>query len=158
MGTWFGDDARRTLTGDTDRRAWLDTLPSLCTAICAQSGDGRTMAALLATRSWPPLRDQVDRRSRGEPSRRAASLGELGPPVAAVLAAAAACEATELRDEVVKFLNQDNDDLLPCRDGRLRAGAPLDPSARPESGLDAIARHCATRLGGATRPPAPSSR
>jgi hypothetical protein len=148
VGTWFGDDARRTMTGDTDRRAWLDSLPSLCTALCAQSGDGRTMAALVVTRSWPQLRDQADRWAHGSmPSPRAEALGELGPPIAAVLAAAAVCEAADLREEIVAFLNQDHDDLLPCAMAALQAGAPHPQAqAQQASGLDAIARHCAIRL------------
>lgn len=144
---WFGDDARPTVTGDTDRRAWLDSLPSLCTALCAPSDDGRTIAALLVVRSWAQLRAKVDLWAHGSmPSRRAKLLGELGPTVAAVLAGAAVCDATDLRDGIVGFLNQDNDDLLPCVMPALRVGAKLDPSMRHESGLDAIARHAASRL------------
>jgi hypothetical protein len=144
---WFRDDRRRPWMGGPDHRAWQDSLPSLCEALCAQSADGRTIAALLVARSWSQLRSEVDVWARGStPSRRAEMLGELGPSAAAVLAGAAACEATDLRDEIVGFLNQDNDDLLPCVMPALRAGAPLDPHARQASGLDTIARHCATRL------------
>jgi hypothetical protein len=144
---WFRDDGRRPGMGGTDPRAWLDSLPSLCGALCAQSADGRTIAALLVARSWAHLRDKVNLWARGSmPSRRAEMLREFGPPAAAVLAGAAVCGATDLRDEIVRFLSQDNDDLLPCVMPALRAGAPLDPHARQASGLDAIARHCATRL------------
>jgi len=79
------------------------------------------------------------------PSRRAEALGELGPSVAAILTAAAVSEATDLRDEIVDFLDRDNDDLLPCMIAVLRAGAPR-PESKRASGLDTIARQCATRL------------
>ncbi len=147
VGVWFRNDGWRTVASGTDRRVWLDSLPSLCAAVCSQSADGRTFAALLAAFSWGWLRNEVDAGARGStPSRRAATLGELGPAVAAVLAGSAVCGATDLRDEIVGVLSQDNDDLLACLMPALRAGALLEPDVRRESGLEAIARHCATRL------------
>jgi hypothetical protein len=144
---WFRADRRRPWMGGPDHRAWQDSLPSLCEALCAQSADGRTIAALLVAHSWAQLRDMVGPGARGSmPSQRAEMFGELGPPAAAVLAGAAVCGATDLRDEIVGFLNRDSDDLLPCVVSALRAGARLDPRIRQASGLDAIARHCATRL------------
>jgi hypothetical protein len=59
-------------------------------------------------------------------------LGELGP--------------SDLRDEAVTFLCQDNDDLVACLMPALRAARALPPDRHRESGLDAIAQHCAERL------------
>jgi hypothetical protein len=146
VGAWFrhGD---RPGAGGTDRRTWLDIMSPLCAALCGQSADGTTLATLLAARSWSWLRDQIDLSTRGQmPSRRAELLGELGPAVAGVLVSGAICRDTDLRDEIVGFLIQDNDDLIACLMPALRAGAGLDPQLRQESGLDSIAQHCTTRL------------
>ncbi len=147
VGVWFRDNGRWRVEGGADRRAWLGSLPSLCTALCAHSADGTTIAAMLAVRASAWLSGEIDRSNReATPSRRAALLGELGPSAAAVLASAAACNATDVRDGVLGNLSQDNDDLLACLLPALRSATALDPHVRPESGLETLARHSATRL------------
>jgi hypothetical protein len=148
VGAWFRDNGRWPVRSDAERRAWLGSLASLCTALCARSPDGgRTIAAMLAARSWNWLRGEVDRSTlESMPSRRAALLGELGPSAAAVLASAAACDANDLRDGILGFLSQDNEDLLACLVPALRSAATLDPHVRHGSGLDTLAAHGATRL------------
>jgi hypothetical protein len=102
---------------------------------------------MLVARSWDWLKGELDRSTReSKPSRRAALLSELGPSAAAVLTSVAACDANDLRDRILDFLSQDNEDLLTCLVPALRSGATLDPHVRSTSGLDTLAAHCGTRL------------
>jgi hypothetical protein len=80
------------------------------------------------------------------PSYRNKALGELGPAVAGLLISTAIVAAADLREEVVAFLRKDNNDLLVCTTSALRAAHKTKHRTHRESGLDVIARHCATRL------------
>jgi len=63
-----------------------------------------------------------------------------------MLLSTAVVGAADLRDEVVAFLCQDNDDLVACAMSALRAARTAAPQTRGEAGLDVLARHCTTRL------------
>jgi hypothetical protein len=80
------------------------------------------------------------------PSYRDKELGDLGPAVAGLLASTAIVAAADLREEVVTFLCHDNDELVVCAMSALRAAHKSKRHTHRESGLDVIARHCATRL------------
>ena len=147
LAAWFRDNNRWPVYGGADRRAWLDSLPSLCAAACAHSADGGVLATMLATRSWAWLRTEIEQAARqAMPSRRAQGLAALGSSVAAALASAAACGATDVRDDAVAFLSSDNDDLLALLLPAVRSASTLDPIVRIESGLDSLAAHCAAWL------------
>ena len=147
VAAWFGRDRPRPAPWNTVHAAWFESLPSLCEAMSAVGDDGTSPARLLAAGSWFQLRESIGQRLRlTPPSHREQALGELGPSVAAVLASTAATAATDLRDEAVKFLCQDNDDLVACLMPALRAARALPPDLHCEAGLDVIAQRCAKRL------------
>ena len=63
-----------------------------------------------------------------------------------MLLSASVVAATDIRDEVLRFLCQEDDDLLPCLMTVLRTARALSPAQRDDTGLDALARHCARRI------------
>ncbi len=145
VDVWFNYGAQQHIN-EGARREWVESLPSLAAALGA-SLEGVALARLLLNGSWAWLRDNIEMCTCiAMPSRRVATLGELGPTVTAVLASTAACASTALCAGIVGDLTQDNDDLLACLIPTLRAGANLDPLVRRDSGLDDIAHHCVTRL------------
>jgi hypothetical protein len=80
------------------------------------------------------------------PSYRDKALDELGPAVGGLLVSTAIVAAADLREKVVAFLRQDNNDLVVCAMSALRAAHKTKRQTHRESGLDVIARHCAARL------------
>ena len=144
---WFGRDRPWHLSWNPQHTDWLESLPAVCEALCAAGKAGVSTARLLSASAWTRLRGSVSSLLHlTPPSHRYKALGELGPSVAAMLLSTAIVEAADLRDEVVAFLCQDNDDLVACAMPALRAVATAEPQTRRESGLDVVARHFATRL------------
>jgi hypothetical protein len=146
---WSGGDRSRPSpwNQNQDRRAWIESLPALCEGLSAVPGAGTSTARHLMAISWTWLRDSVSQYLRlTSPSHRDRVLGELGPAIAALLASTAVTEAADLRDEVVKFLRQDDDNLVACLMPALRAATALSPDTRRAPGLDIVAEHCAKLL------------
>jgi hypothetical protein len=143
---WFGRDLRRPLPGEHDRVAWIESqLPSLCRALCTTQ-DG-AMARLLIAGSWAWLHESIRQAVHStSPSGRHRALGEQGPATAAVLTSAGIADATDLRDEVIGVLCEENNDLLACLMPALRAAAAISPQPPSGSGLDTLAKHCVQRL------------
>ena len=79
-----------------------DRLPGLCRALHALGGDAAGPAAqLLLDLSWAWLGSQIDAAlAHPKPSDRDRQLDDLGKPLAAVLTAVSALEATAVRDTV----------------------------------------------------------
>jgi hypothetical protein len=97
--------------------------------------------------SWAWLRDTIDHRKRvAAPSRRTAALEELGPPVAAVLESTAGIGSADLRNEIVGFLCDGDDQLVSCLVSALVSSEALPSSERRSAGFDVIARHCVAQL------------
>jgi hypothetical protein len=63
-----------------------------------------------------------------------------------VLVSVAVARADDLREEAVRFLCHDDDDVLACLMPALRASVDFPPDAVRPSKLDVIARHCTARL------------
>ena len=144
---WFGRGRPVHSSWNTQRADWLESLPAVCEALRAAPDAGVSTARLLLAKAWTRLRASAGQLLRlTRPSYRYEALGELGPSVAGVLLGTAVVGAAELRDEVVAFLCQDNDDLVACAMSALRAAGTAEPRTRRESGLGVVARHCATRL------------
>lgn len=143
---WSGRQ-RSWAPGGRDRSAWIASLPPLCEALAAAGSAGTLTARLLVEDSWRWVKEAVDgRRGLVPPSRRHEALGELGRPILGVLEATSVLAATDLRDEALKVLCEETDDLLPCLMAALRAAwAPRHPR-RDTAGLDNLARHCAGRM------------
>jgi len=144
---WFGRDRAWHSAWDPQRGDWIASLPALCEALCAAPEAGVSVGGLLTAGAWTRLRESVGGLLRfPTPSHRYRALGELGPSMAGLLVSAAILEAAQMRDEVVAFLCQDNDDLVGCAMSALRAAGTAGPGTGHGSGLDVVARHCTTRL------------
>jgi 2OG-Fe(II) oxygenase superfamily len=121
----------------TDRYEWVEGLPGLCVALRAT---GRPeVARLLATKAWHWMDGQV--RSWTTTARaefRQPQLEMLSSPLVRLLEAA----DDTLRDEITGALREYGDNVLECLIPALRLA-----DARRPTGLDAVARDCAQRLG-----------
>ena len=144
---WYGRDRPVHSSWTPQRADWLGSLPAVCEALRAAPKAGESTARLLSASAWTRLRESAGGLLRlTTPSYRYKALGEHGPSVAGLLLSTAIIEAMELRDDVVAFLCQDNDDLVVCAMSALRAARAAGPQTHYESGLDVVARHCAARL------------
>jgi hypothetical protein len=144
---WFGRDRAWHSSWDPQRGDWIASLPTVCEALRAAPKAGESTGRLLSASAWTRLRESADGLLRlTTPSYRYKALDEHGPSVAGLLLSTAIIEATELRDDVVAFLCQDNDDLVVCAMSALRAARAAGPQTHHEPGLDVVARRCATRL------------
>jgi hypothetical protein len=146
---WFGRDRPAYLyrPSQPQREVWLESLPAVCEALRTTPEGGVPVGRLLTAAAWAPLRKSVDEMLRfPTPSRRYTALGKLGPAVAGLLLSAASLAATDLRDEIVAFLCEDNDDLVVCAMSALRATHRTKRGTRQAAELDAVSRHCAARL------------
>lgn len=147
VAVWFGRDRRMHVSWHSQRADWLESLPAVCEALRAVPEAGVSVGRLLSATAWTQLREWADDVLQfPTPSYRDKALGELGPAVAGVLVSTGVVAAADLRDEVVSFLCQDNDDLVVCAMSALRAAHKAKRQTHRESGLDVVARHCAARL------------
>jgi predicted 2-oxoglutarate/Fe(II)-dependent dioxygenase YbiX len=121
---------------------WMSTLAGMCAALRDTGDAGGMVAGLLLADSWHWLAEAIQtRRSVTRPTRREQALGELAPPIAALLEAAAEIDATALRDTALEVLRAGDDTLLPCLVQIQRATANLPATARAAAGLDTLAGH-----------------
>lgn len=147
VGVWFGRNRPAYMSWQPQAADWLESLPAVCEALRAAPEAGVSVGQLLSAAAWTPLRELAGELLRfPTPSYRNTALGELGPAVAGLLMSTAIVAAADLREEVVAFLRQDNDDLVVCAMSALRAAYKAKRQTHRESGLDVIARHCAARL------------
>jgi hypothetical protein len=144
---WFGRDRAWHSSWDPQRWDWIASLPAVCDGLRAAPKAGASTGRLLSAVAWTRLRESADELFRlTTPSYRYNALGKLGPPVAGLLASTAIIEAADLREDVVAFLCQDNDDVITCAMAALRAAPNSGMQSHRETGLDVVARHCASRL------------
>jgi hypothetical protein len=142
---WYGRDRPPYLSWNPQRTDWLASLPAVCEALRAAPNAGESTGRLLAAGAWTRLRESADRALRlSTPSYRYKALEEHGPSVAGLLLSTVILEATALRDDVVAFLCQDDEDLVVCAMSALRAARAA--RSQHDSALDVVARHCAARL------------
>jgi hypothetical protein len=122
-----------------DPKAGAASLQRLCVGLAACGDPGTSVALVLLHDRWGWLRTAIEDAVRlSSPSRRAASLAELGRPVAALVEGAALLGAADLVGEVTTFLCQDGE-LCGCAIEVLRA---LPPAQWPVTSLDVVAVHC----------------
>jgi 2OG-Fe(II) oxygenase superfamily len=144
---WFGDRRSWAYAGGQDRPEWLASLPGMCEALHAEGGPGTETAHRLLDLSWDWLGETIRQRlATQSPSHRDKWLGDLGQPLAAVLAAAAVTGAVSLRGEVVGFGRQQGDEVIACVLPALRAAGKLPAATRQDGGFDDLAADCAARL------------
>ena len=155
LRTWFGERPIFGYADGQDRAQWLTSLPGLCEALHAQGNPGTVVAHRLLELAWDSIATAIQLSlATKQPTHRERQLGELGKPLAALLAAAAATEAVELRDKVVDFCRQ-QDDVT-----RLRATGAADRrdvSRRPTPGrrLRRPRRRLCRPAAGPAQPPGP---
>jgi len=120
-----------------DRKGWAAALPGLTTAL-RDAGAAATAGWLLAA-SWRWLDDEI-RFWLGQPApvTRRERLGDLGKPLAGLLAAA---DGTPLGEGIATVLRQHDDDVLACLLPMLRAAG-----TGPGTSLKVLARDCERRL------------
>jgi hypothetical protein len=144
---WFGDRRSWAYAGGQDRPEWLASLPGMCAALHAEGGPGTETAHRLLDLSWDWLGETIRQRlATQSPSHRDKWLGDLGQPLAAVLAAAAVTGAASLRGEVVGFGRQQGDEVIARVMPALRAAGKLPADTRQDGGFDNLAADCAARL------------
>lgn len=123
-----------------DPMAGAASLQRLCVGLAACGDPGTSVALVLLRDRWGWLRTGIEDALRlSSPSRRAASLAELGRPVAALVEGATVLKAADLVGQVTAFLCQDDSDLCDCAIEVLRA---VPPSQWPGTSLDVVAVHC----------------
>lgn len=147
---------------ERERFRWYSSLPELYEALHSAGGDAAGAARTLAELSW--LRLSVRARALSAvtaPSFREARLAELGPPLAAVLAAAERCRTPAVSGEIVRQLGELGDEKTAWLLSALRAATALPDKALPDNPLPdtapptdptpggvfgAVAADCADRL------------
>src|SRR5262249_11839009 len=109
---WLGRDRPVHSSWNPQRADWLGSLPAVCEALRAAPKAGVSTARLLLVSAWTRLRESAGLHLRlTAPSYPDKTLGDARPSVAGMLLSTAIVGAADLRDEVVAFLCQDNDDL-----------------------------------------------
>ena len=145
LGVWFDERSRTYRDAELRRPNWVAALPGLCEAL----GDEGGVTRELLTRSWRWLSYQIQLWLRHPAVSTAEKyLGELGKPLTGLLQAAAVAGETGLRDQIVAFLREHAEESQAFLVSVLRAAEPLTPAGRAVSGLDDVARLCASSLGG----------
>ncbi|MGW6263163.1 2OG-Fe(II) oxygenase [Streptomyces sp. NPDC055085] len=137
-----------------DRAAWLESLPSLCTALRAADGDGDAMASPLAEGSWQAVEQQLTNwLGVGREAERRTGMERLGASLAHVLQAA----GLETADTIAATLRGLPDIALECLLPALRTAARHPRTVRDGApaarAFQILADHCEDRLTAAlTRP------
>jgi len=141
---WFGGDWPARSSWNQQPTNWLESLPAICAALPTM---GAPVGRLLTAGAWTRLHQRTSSLLQfPTASHRRKELDALGPSISSILASTAIIAAGDLRDDVVAFLCQDNDDLLACAISALRHAHKTKRHARNGSGFDVLARHCATQL------------
>jgi hypothetical protein len=143
LGVWF-DERSRAYRDAELRPDWVAALPGLCEAF----GDEGGVTRELLTRSWRWLSGQIQLWLRHPAVSTAEKyLGELSKPLTGLLQATAVASDTDLRDQIVAFLREHAEESQAFLVSALRAAEPLTLADRAASGLDDVARLCASGLG-----------
>lgn len=146
LRTWFGDRPFVGYAGGPDRALWLTSLPSLCTALHAQGDVGTVVAHRVLDLAWDWIATAIQHGlAAPRPTHRREQLAGLGKPLGALLAAAAATDAADLRDQVLDFCRQ-HDGVTACVLPALRTAGTLPTEPRRDGGFVDLAGLCAARL------------
>ena len=157
LGTWFGDDKQAWMSrAGQERPQWVAaSLPGLCAALHTKGGAGSVAAQRLLDLTWDWLgKDIGSWLASRTPSQRDEWLGNLGQPLAAVLAAAAAIGAASTRDTISGYIRRQGDAVTVLEMSALHAAAESVPdstapgSPRRDAGFAGLAADCAARLRG----------
>ena len=148
LRAWSGGEQRGWAhLGDGDLRWWAaDRLPGVCARLHADCGAGKATAERLLELAWEQIATDIGAvLTSSPPSYRDRQLGELGRPLAAVLAAAIAIRAAGTRKAVIAYLQHQADVVTTLEMSAMRAAA-ADYRPPGDSDLDDMAADCAERL------------
>ena len=155
---WFRRPVMATRRAEPERAAWIASLATIGAALEPVGANGSVVAAIMVERSWAWIREALDdARVIVAPSRREQALTDLAAPLLGVLRTVATMAVPDRRDEMLEFLCDGTDDLMPCLMSVLRAArpsattpsatTPATTAARAAAGLDTIAQYCMDRIG-----------
>jgi predicted 2-oxoglutarate/Fe(II)-dependent dioxygenase YbiX len=147
--TWFGGKQPTwAYGGGQERPRWIaDRLYGLCVRLHASGSVAAVAAHQLVDLAWEWLAKDIGTGLGLSPSRRDEKLGELGGPLASVLAAAAAITAAGTRDAVSGYVSKQGDAVTALEISALRAAAERSGAgARGEAGFGELASDCRARL------------
>ena len=149
LQTWFGG-AQPTWAYGTgqDRTQWVaDQLPGLCAGLHAPASAGVVAAQQLLDLAWEWTGKVIGiALALPSPSYRDTRLSDLGKPLAAVLAAAAAIEAASTRDTACRYVRKQVDMVTALEVSTLRAAILHRNGIRGDTGFGDLAADCAERL------------
>jgi hypothetical protein len=148
LQTWFGGDQPTWAYGaGLDRPQWVaDQLPGLCAGLHATASAGMVAAQRLLDLAWEWTSNQIGTvLASPSPSYHDKQLADLGKPLAAVLAAAAAIEAASTQDTACRYVRKLQDVATALEMSALRAAKRPQGRARGD-GFGDLATDCAARL------------
>jgi predicted 2-oxoglutarate/Fe(II)-dependent dioxygenase YbiX len=150
LRTWFGGDQPAwAYGGGAERPQWVaDRLPGVCQRLHARGGAGTLAAQRLLDLAWEwASRDIGTVLASPSPSYRDTKLGDLGKPLASVLAAATATGAASTRDAVCGYIRKQEDAVTALEMSALRAAAEMSRDGTGgDAGVGDLAVDCAARL------------
>jgi predicted 2-oxoglutarate/Fe(II)-dependent dioxygenase YbiX len=159
MEAWFSPGQPTWAYDGQGRLRWTaDSLPGLCEGLrgadrangSTGDGDGTAAAQHLLDLAWEWTKERIRAGlDAPSPSRREQQLGDLGKPLAALLAAAAASGAASSRETISAYLRGQGDPVTELEMSTLRAAVERMPAGAPgrvDAGLASIAFDCAPRL------------
>jgi predicted 2-oxoglutarate/Fe(II)-dependent dioxygenase YbiX len=149
--TWHGSGPDWHADRNRERTAWIALLPELCSALT--SAGAADVAGFLLELCWKWLTRAIGlAKGHNQPSRRAHALDELAAPIAGLLAATAATDASKLSNAFVTFLARD-DALLRCVVNALRQVSDVAPALLAHKSVGKLARHVRAQLESALAQP-----
>jgi predicted 2-oxoglutarate/Fe(II)-dependent dioxygenase YbiX len=151
LRTLFGGDEPTWAYDGREVPPWAaERLTGVCAGLRATGTAGTAAAQRLLDLAWEWIgKDIRSALVLSPPSYRDRQLGDLGKPLAAVLAAATAIGAARTRDTVTSYVQQQDEAVTALEMSALRAAAKKSrTSARGDAGLRVLASDCATRLRG----------
>jgi hypothetical protein len=131
-----------------ERRAWVASLPAVCTALQGQGEPGASAARLFVGRAWKWLGGSVDSASKDpSPSRREKELSLLAAPFGALLQSASLVGAGDAHREAVSLLSRPARDMASFAAQVLRSAGKAPGPHWGGAGLGELVAHCADVFG-----------
>jgi hypothetical protein len=150
LRTWFdGHQPAWAYDGGQRRPQWVaDQLPGRCARLHASGSVAATAAQQLVNLAWEWIAKAIGAGlASSSPSRGARELGDLGRPLASVLAAAAAIGAAGPADAVSRYVRNKSDAVTALEMSVLHAAADsARAGTRSEASVGDLAADCAARL------------
>jgi hypothetical protein len=147
LRVWFGDPQGYRFVQGLSRSQWLTSLPDLCDALPTTRSDGPVTAHQLLEPAWASLAALIGSAvSSRSPTGRRQQLAGLGEPLAALIRAAEATQATDLQERIVAFCRSHGDVVTSCVIRALRVVATASARARSDDVFAQLAEYQAIQL------------